>query len=104
MFTLTKIYAQANSRNVNIATSGVVKHGNIRERHNSFMASNTASCGTHAENGSAAFADALDSYDCGRYELDGFYVSCSQVETYLSNDGLHGYTKIENLSTIIEIE
>ena len=48
--------------------------------------------------------DALDSYDCGRYELDGFYVSCSQVETYLSNDGLHGYTKIENLSTIIEIE
>jgi hypothetical protein len=30
MFTLTKIYAQANSRNVNIATSGVVKPGNIR--------------------------------------------------------------------------
>ena len=29
MFTLTKIYAQANSRNVNIATSGVVKPGNI---------------------------------------------------------------------------
>lgn len=50
MFTLTKIYAQANSRSVNIATY------------------------------------------------------CSQVETYLSNDGLHGYTKTENLSTIIEIE
>ena len=32
MFTLTKIYAQANSRNVNIATSGVVKPGNIRVR------------------------------------------------------------------------
>lgn len=74
------------------------------QRHNSFMASNTASCVTHAENGSAAFADALDSYEYGRYELDGSYVSCSQVETYLSNDGLHGYTKIENLSTIIEIE
>ena len=54
MFTLTKIYAQANSRNVNIASSGVV--------------------------------------------------SCSRVETYLSSDGLHGYTKTENLSTIIEIE
>ena len=25
------------------------------QRHNSFMASNTASCVTHAENGSAAF-------------------------------------------------
>ena len=76
MFTLTKIYAQATSR----------------------------VAGTHAENGSAAFADALDSYEYGRYELDGSYVSCSQVETYLSNDGLHGYTKTENLSTIIEIE
>ena len=32
MFTLTKIYAQANSRNVNIASSGVVKPGNIRVR------------------------------------------------------------------------
>ena len=30
MFTLTKIYAQANSRNVNIASSGVVKLDNIR--------------------------------------------------------------------------
>ena len=30
MFTLTKIYAQANSRNVNIATSGVVKPDYIR--------------------------------------------------------------------------
>ena len=30
MFTLTKIYAQANSRNVNIASSGVVKPDNIR--------------------------------------------------------------------------
>ena len=70
MFTLTKIYAQATSR----------------------------VAGTHAENGSAVFADALYSYEYGRYELDGSYVSCSQ------NDGLHGYTKIENLSTIIEIE
>ena len=74
------------------------------QRHNSFMASNTASCVTHAENGSAAFSDALDSDVCGRHELDGFYVNCSQVETYLSNDGLHGYTKTENFSTIIEIE
>ena len=74
------------------------------QRHNSFMASNTASCVTHAENDSAVFSDALDSDVCGRHELDGFYVNCSQVETYLSNDGLHGYTKIENLSTIIEIE
>ena len=65
--------------------------------HKSFMASNTASCVTHTENGSAVFSDALDS-------LDGFYSSCSQVETYLSSDGLHGYTKTENLSTIIEIE
>lgn len=32
MFTLTKIYAQANSRNVNIASSSVVKPGNIRVR------------------------------------------------------------------------
>lgn len=72
------------------------------QRHNSFMASNTASCGTHAGDDSAVFADACGG--CGRYELDGSYVSCSQVETYLSNDGLHGYTKIENLSTIIEIE
>jgi hypothetical protein len=32
MFTLTKIYAQANSRNVNIALSGVVKPDNIRVR------------------------------------------------------------------------
>ena len=72
--------------------------------HKSFMASNTASCVTHTENGSAVFSDALDSYEYGRYELDGSYVSCSQVKTYLSNDGLHGYTKIENLSTIIEIE
>jgi hypothetical protein len=32
MFTLTKIYAQANSRNVNLASSGVVKPGNIRVR------------------------------------------------------------------------
>ena len=30
MFTLTKIYAQANSRSVNIATSGVIKPDNIR--------------------------------------------------------------------------
>jgi hypothetical protein len=45
-----------------------------------------------AENGGAVFADALDSYEIGRHELDGFYVNCSQVETYLSNDGLHGYT------------
>ena len=74
------------------------------QRHNSFMVSNTASCGTHAENDSAVFSDALDSDVCGRHELDGFYVNCSQVETYLSNDGLHGYTKTENLSTIIEIE
>ena len=72
--------------------------------HKSFMASNTASCVTHTENGSAVFSDALDSYEYGRYELDGFYSSCSQVETYLSSDGLHGYTKTENLSTIIEIE
>lgn len=31
MFTLTKIYAQANSRNVNIASSGVVKPATIIE-------------------------------------------------------------------------
>ena len=74
------------------------------QRHNSFMGNNTASCGARAENGSAVFSYALDSDVCGRHELDVFYVNCSHVETYLSNDGLHGYTKTENLSTIIEIE
>ena len=96
MFTLTKIYAQANSRNVNIATSDVVKHGNIRVR----------AC--LPDSNFTAEQDGFTDMRCQAMIDDGcrMWNMVEQRSTMSRYDAEvdYGYTKIENLSTIIEIE